>query len=172
MMQSAEHRPTHDPACWVGLGRQSGSAWRSLAQPPMGTPRIEVGHVLVQDALQVALVDDDHMIQTFGSDRSDPPLRERVRPRGPHGGPDPSDAEPLHAAIELHPEPAVPVTNQIPRRVPIPATRLHDLLGRPLGGGLLGHPRLEDLPALVAHHEGDMQCLEEDRANSEEVAQL
>src|SRR5262249_52239479 len=167
---SAEHRPTHDTACWVGLGRRSGSARRSLAQPPMGTPRIEVGHVLVQDALQVALVDDDQMIQTFGPGRSDPPLSQRLRPPGSHGRVDLPDAEPLHAAVELNPEPAVSVTNQIPWRVPLPATRVHDLQGHPCGGGMPGYPNLHDLPSLVAHHEEDVQRLEEDRANREEVA--
>jgi hypothetical protein len=29
-----------------------------LAQPPMGTPRIEVGDVFVQDARQMPLVDE------------------------------------------------------------------------------------------------------------------
>jgi hypothetical protein len=51
MVQAPKHRPTNDPACWVGLGRRSRSARSPLAQPPMGTPRIEVGHVFVQDAL-------------------------------------------------------------------------------------------------------------------------
>jgi hypothetical protein len=32
----------------------------------MGTPRIEVGDVLVQHPLEMALVDDDQMIQALG----------------------------------------------------------------------------------------------------------
>jgi hypothetical protein len=32
----------------------------------MGTPRIEVGDVLVQHPLEVAFVDDEQMIQTLG----------------------------------------------------------------------------------------------------------
>jgi hypothetical protein len=51
MVQAPKHRPTNDPACWVGLGRRSRSARGPLAQPPLGTPRIEVGDVFVQDAL-------------------------------------------------------------------------------------------------------------------------
>ena len=35
-------------------------------QPLMGAPRIEVGDVLVQHPLEVALVDDEQMIQTLG----------------------------------------------------------------------------------------------------------
>ena len=36
--------------------------------------------------------------------------------------------------------------------------------------GMPGYPNLHDLPGLVAHHEEDVQRLEEDRANREEVA--
>jgi hypothetical protein len=136
----------------------------------MRPPGIEVGDVLVQDAVQVAPADDEQVIQTFGSGRSDPALRERVRPQRSHGGPDPFDAEPLHATIELDPEPAVPVTDQIPRWVPIPAASVHDLLGCPVGGGMSGHPNLQDLPGLVVHYEEDVKRLEEYRANAEEVA--
>src|SRR6516165_10070598 len=95
------------------------------------------------------------MIQTLHFRQSDPPFGERVRPRRPHGRPDPRDAEPLHAAVELDPEPAVPVTDQIPWRVSMPARRAHALLARPCGGGMLAHPSLEDPSDLVMHHEED-----------------
>src|SRR5262245_25929666 len=100
MMQPAEHRPTDNLACRVGFGRWRRSARRALTEPPMGSPGIEVRNVLVQHPLKVALVEDDQMIQTLTPHRSDPPLGQRVRPRRPHGGPDPSDAETLHAAVE------------------------------------------------------------------------
>jgi hypothetical protein len=101
------------------------------------------------------------MIQTLRSRRSDPPLGKRVRPRRPQGGPDPFHAESFYPTIELDPEPAIPVMDQILRGVPIPATRIHDLLGRPCGGGMLAHPNLEDPSGLVVHHEEDVQRLEE-----------
>jgi hypothetical protein len=42
----------------------------------MGTPRIEVGDVFVQDALQMPLIDDQYLIQILVPHRSDPPLPE------------------------------------------------------------------------------------------------
>jgi hypothetical protein len=67
MVQAPKHRPTNDPACWVELGRRSRSARRPLAQPPMGTPRIEVGDVFVQAARQMPLVDEvAPLIRWFG----------------------------------------------------------------------------------------------------------
>src|SRR5262249_51066815 len=78
------------------------------------------------------------MIQTLSPGRSDPPLGQRVRPRRSHGRLDLFDSEPSNAALEFDPEPAVPVTDEIPRRIPIPATGVNDLLGRPVGGGMSG----------------------------------
>ena len=129
----------------------------------MGTPRIEVGEVFVQDALQMPLVDDQHLIQTLVPHRSDPPLRERVRPRRLYRGPELSHPQSTHAPIKRFAIPAVPVTDEIPWRVSIPVAGLYDLLGRPVGGGVSGHPNLQDLPGLVVHHEEDVQRPEEHR---------
>ncbi len=66
----------------------------------MGTPRIEVGDVLVQRPLEVALVDDEQMIQTLGPGRSDPALGERVRPRRLHRCPELSHPESSQAPVK------------------------------------------------------------------------
>jgi hypothetical protein len=69
MMQAPEHRLPNDPIRRVGRGRRSCSARRPLVEPTMGTPRIEVGDVLVQRPLEMALVDDEQMIQSLSQDR-------------------------------------------------------------------------------------------------------
>jgi hypothetical protein len=53
------------------------------------------------------------------------------------------------------------VTDEIPRRIPIPVTGVDDLLSSPVGGGMSGHPHLQDLPSFVVHHEEDVQRPEE-----------
>ena len=116
------------------------------------------------------LVDDQHLIQTLVPHRSDPPFRERVRPRRPHRCPELSYPQSTHAPIKRFAVPAVPVTDEIPWRVSIPAAGFHDLLGRPVGGGVSGHPNLQDLPGLVVHDEEDVQRPEEHRPHPEEVA--
>ena len=136
----------------------------------MGTPRIEVGDVLVQHPLEMTLVDDQHLIQTLVPHRSDPPLRERVRPRRLYRVSAAVLPQSSQAPIKRFAIPAVPVTEEIPRRIPIPATGVHDLLGSPVGGGMSGHPNLQDLPSLVVHHEEDVQRPEEHRPHPEEVA--
>jgi hypothetical protein len=65
--------------------------------------------------------------------------------------------ESSQAPIKRFAIPAVPVTEEIPRRIPILGTGVHDLLSRPVGGGMSGHPNLQDLPSLV------VQRSEEDR---------
>src|SRR5262245_43692567 len=69
----------------------------------MGTPRIEVGDVLVQHPLEVVLVNDEQMIQTFAPGRSDPALGERVRPRRPHRCPQLSYPESSQARANASP---------------------------------------------------------------------
>jgi hypothetical protein len=115
----------------------------------MRTPRTEVGDVLVQHPLEVALVDDEEMIQRLGPRGSDSAFGERVRPRCLRRCPELSHPESSQAPIKRFAIPAVPVTEEIPRRIPVPTTGVHDLLGRPVGGGVSGHPHLPDLPSFV-----------------------
>src|SRR4029453_13016478 len=85
----------------------------------MRTPRIEVGDVLVQHPLEVALVENEQMIQTLGTRGSDPAFSERVRPRRVQGCPELSYPESSQAPIKRFAIPAVPVTEEIPRPPPI-----------------------------------------------------
>ena len=96
-------------------------------------------------------------IQTLSPRGSDPALGERVRPRRLYRCPELSHPESSQAPIKRFAIPAVPVTEEIPWRIPIPATGVHDLLGSPVGGGMSGHPNLQDLPSLVVQHEEDVQ---------------
>src|SRR5262245_23519949 len=102
----------------------------------MRSPRIEIGDVLVQHPLKMALVNDEQMIETLTPRRSDPPLGQRVRPRRFRRGSELSHPESSQAPIKRFATPTVPITDEIPRRIPIPATGVHDLLGRPVGGGM------------------------------------
>jgi hypothetical protein len=117
----------------------------------------------------MALVDDKQMIQTLGPGASDPALGERVRPRCLYGCSELVSPRSTQAPIKRFAVPAVPV-DEIPRRIPIPATGVDDLRSSPVGGGMSGHPHLKDLPSLVVHHEEDLQRPEEDRPHTEEVA--
>ena len=46
---------------------------------------------------------------------------------------------------------------------------IHDLLGRPLGGGMLGHVEVEDASAMVGEHDEDEEHAQLHGRNSEEI---
>ena len=107
MVQAADFGTLHDPACREDLDRlRSG---RVLVRREMGTCQVVVGEVLGQDAAEVSLAEDEHVIQALAPDRARHPrrssaaqvvvelpatLRHRryscitrcLLPRGPRGG--------------------------------------------------------------------------------------
>ncbi len=62
----------------LAVQRRRLGARRPLPDRPVGTPTVEVRHVLNKHATQMPLVQDQQVIQTFGSDRSHPSLRDGV----------------------------------------------------------------------------------------------
>ena len=78
MVQAAEHRfaddhPTLRVAAW-----QLDCAWGALTGRAMGTLAIEVPHIFRQHSPQMALIEDEQVIQTFGSQGSHPAFGDRV----------------------------------------------------------------------------------------------
>jgi hypothetical protein len=51
-----------------------------LVEREVGSRPMVVDEVAGQDAVEVSLVDDEHVIQALAPDRADEPLRERVLP--------------------------------------------------------------------------------------------
>jgi hypothetical protein len=68
------HRTARCPTGW-GDGNL-------LVDPLMRARRIEKGDVLAHDTAQMCLIEDQHLVQAFFSDRADPAFRIRVRVRG------------------------------------------------------------------------------------------
>ena len=54
---------------------------------------IERGDILTQDPAQLALIEDEHVVQTLGSGRSHPALCDRVGPGGSERRADLGDSE-------------------------------------------------------------------------------
>ena len=90
--ESAEDVATMDdarPGCWPGACVRIG---REKLEGPMWPRPVVVLSVGVQDALQMMVAEDQHVVQALLPDRADPVLRERVRLRRPnlclhHGDP-------------------------------------------------------------------------------------
>jgi hypothetical protein len=127
-----------------------------------------VGEVAGQDAAGVSLAEDEDMIQALAPDRADEPLRERVLPRAARRRENLLDPHALHAAAKLLTIDLVAITQEIGWRGLV-REGVHDLLGGPGGGGVLGHVEVDDPPAVVREHDEDEQNSEASGRHGEEI---
>ena len=76
MVQPAEDRPSNEPA--ETLDRPT--AWRIFAQGQMRSQFVVISGVGREDPAQMALADDNGMIEALPADRANQPLRMPVLP--------------------------------------------------------------------------------------------
>src|SRR5436190_1879893 len=107
-----------------------------------------VGEVAGQNAPQVALAENQNVIQTLAPDRADEPLREGILPRAVRRREDFLDPHALHSVAKLLAVDLVTVAQEIGGRGVV-REGVHDLLGGPAGGGVLGHVEGDDATAGV-----------------------
>ena len=127
---------------------------RILVEREMSASAVIVREVAGQDAAQVSLAQNEDMVQTLAPDRADEPFREGVLPRAGGRGQDFTDSHALHAVPERVTIDAVTIAEEIGRRGVV-REGVHDLLGRPVRGGMLGHVEVDDAPAMVGEHDED-----------------
>ena len=129
---------------------------RPLPDRPVGTPTVEVRHVLDQHATQMPLVQDQKVIQTFGSGRSHPSHRDGVGlgrfERGAHR----CAAQVADPAMEGGSVATVSVIDEKARWLTIPTASLDDLPFRPLACRVARGSDVHDLPT------GVMRCAARD----------
>ena len=150
---------------------------RRLDRPSVGCVLVErevsaspvvVREVAGQDAPQVLFAEDENMIQTLAPDRADEPLRERILPRAVRRREDFVDPHALHSVPELLTVDLVTVAQEVGRRGVI-RKGIDNLLGRPVGGGMLGHAEVDDAPAMVSEHDKDEEYPQAHGGDSEEI---
>ena len=113
-----------------------------------------VRDVAGQDAAQVRFTKDEHMVQTLAPDRADEPFREGVLPRAGRGGQDFPDAHALHAVPERVTVDLVTIAEEV-GWLGVVREGVHNLLGRPMRGGMLGDVEVDDASAMVSEHDED-----------------
>ena len=138
---SAESRPLNSPA--VG---------RILVEREVRTRPVVVREVASQGAAQVPFAKNEDVIQTLAPDGADEPLREGVLPRTVRGREDFTDAHALHALSEHVTVDRVAIAEEIGRGGVV-REGVHDLLGGPVGGGMLGHVEMDDPSAVVSDYD-------------------
>jgi hypothetical protein len=113
-----------------------------------------IGEIAGQDAAEMPLAEDEHMIQALSPDRADEPFHERFC-HGLCGAVSTSlDAHAHHAMPKWLTVDAVTVAEEIGRRGVV-REGVHDLLGGPGGSRMLGDVEVDDQPASVSRDDQD-----------------
>src|SRR5262249_43025991 len=131
MMEASEHGYCDDPSSLGALMRRKWHrrAGRTLSNRTVWAPAVEVADILGQYFLQMALVEDEHVVQALGPDRSHPALGNRVGPRRSERRAHLGNAEITDSRAGIT---AVAVVNEKARRLAIPTAGFDNLLCRPL----------------------------------------
>jgi hypothetical protein len=147
MVQAADFGKLHDLARLGELDRPD--IWSVLVEREMGTCLMVVAEVAGQDATEVSVAEDEHVIQALAPDRADEPLYERVLPRALRRGERLLDPHARYPVPELLAVDFVTITQE-KGRCGLVREGVHELLSRPGGDGMLGDVEVDDAPAVVS----------------------
>jgi hypothetical protein len=150
--------------------RRLHGAWFRTIHPErqMRAPAVVIGEVSFQRTLEVTLVQDDHMIKDLAADTSNQSFHIGILPRRPWCNHDLFDAYVPNALTEHCPVATIAISEQIPRGL-IPGEGFHDLLRGSLGGGMLGHMEMHDVPSLMSENQQHEEHLGRHRRHHEEI---
>src|SRR5262245_21247831 len=127
---------------------------------------IVVTNVTFQDSTQVPFVDDDHVVQTFSAKTSDKTFRIAVLPRTPRRCWHLPDAQSVHLCCETVTIDPIAVSHQVSRHGFL-RKRLHDLLCRPIGCGVLRYIEMQNTATVVRQDDKYIQHPKLDRRHRE-----
>src|SRR2546426_4920093 len=134
----------------------------------MSASAVIVVEVAGQDAAKVSFAENENVIQTLAPDRTDEALGERILPGAVRRSKDFVDPHALHSVPKLLAVDLVTVAQEIGRRGVV-REGVHDLLGGPVGGEVLGHVEVDDAPAMVSEHDENEEDAQARGGNREEV---
>jgi hypothetical protein len=166
MVQAADFGELHDLPCHGELDRPD--IRRILVEREVGPRLMVIDEIAGQETAEVSLAKDEHVVQAFTPDRADEPLGERVLPRALRRRENLLDAHAFHAVPKWLPVDAVAVAEQIDRRGLV-REGVHDLLGGPGRGGMLGDVEVDDTPAVVSEHDENEEDAEASGGHGKEV---
>jgi hypothetical protein len=166
MMQATDLGDLHDPA---RLGKLDGSAVRRIfGEREMRASPVIVREIAGQDAAQVRFAEDQNVIQTLAADRADEALRERILPRTLRCRKDFLDVHALHSMPKRRAVDLITVAQEI-RGCGLVREGVHDLLGGPVRGGVIGHVEVDDAPPMMSEHDEDEEHAQARSGHSEET---
>jgi hypothetical protein len=127
-----------------------------------------VGEVIPKETPEVALVEDDHVVEEFPPDAPDEPLDVGALPRRLRGDLHLGHAHAGHPSSERLAVDRIAIPEQKPRWG-LPGKRLDELLSRPRSGGVRGDVDVKNPSPFVGQYEEDEENLVADRRDGEEV---
>src|SRR5919106_5543299 len=142
--------------------------WGVLVEREVGSGLMVVGEIAGQDAAEVSLAEDEHVIQALASDRADEPLGERVLPRALRRRENLLDSHALHAMPELLTIDLVTIPDEVGGGGVVRESG-DELLSGPVSGGMLGDVEVDYAPAVVGKHNENEQDTEANGGHGEEV---
>jgi len=125
-----------------------------LGESEMGPGVMVVPEMRSEDVSQVALAQDDDVVETVASDRADQALGEGTLPRAPGGREDFSDLHALHALAEHVPVNRVAIAQEIGRGGVV-GEGVHNLLSGPCRSGMGGDVEVQDPAPMVSADDQD-----------------
>jgi hypothetical protein len=149
---------------------------RRLDSPSVGCVLVErevsastmiVREVRCQDAFEMPLAKNDDMVQALASHRADEPLGEGVLPGTVRRREDFLDPHAFTLGAES-------VRRRLghgrrDRTGGVVREGVHDLLGSPVCGGVLGHVEVDDAPAMVSEHDENEEHAHTRSGHREEI---
>ena len=116
----------------------------------------------------MGFVQHHDVVEALAAERADETFHVRILPRRSRRRLDFADPHAFHSARELDAVDPVAVAQEVSRGS-LPGERLHELLGRPLGGGGVGDVEVDDASPIMRQDHEDEQHLEHHRGHGEEV---
>jgi hypothetical protein len=141
-----------------------------VVQLSVWAPVVEIPDILGQDFLQLALIEDEHVVEALGPDGSHSTLGNRVGARRSERRARLNSTEITYPPIEAGTKTAIAVVNEKARRLAVPTTAFDNLLCRPRGSRVPRHMHVENLPAGAMDHEEHAQGSKHDSLDAEEIA--
>jgi hypothetical protein len=141
---------------------------RILVEREVSTRPVVVREVASQGAAQVPFAKNEDVIQTLAPDGANEPLRKGVLPRALIRREDFSGPHALHALLEHVTVDRVAIAEEVGRGGVV-REGVHDLLGRPGSGGMLGDIEMDDSSAMMSEHDENEEYTQACRGNREEI---
>jgi hypothetical protein len=134
----------------------------------VGSGAVVIRDVASQDVTQVALAEDDDVVETLAPNRADQAFGERILPRTSSSRENFLDPHTLHALSEGVAVDGVSVAKEIGRGGVV-GKGVHDLLSSPRRGGMLGNVEVQDPTPMVSEHDEDEEHPQLSGGDGEEV---